>query len=214
VAARTAQAGWTGVVPTAVAQETLPKGTTRWIVSAVWVHLAAGPALLDRLGWQGSVTTTTQTPSSAPALVGASHQHALEARGVSRLKTRHRPLRPVSRRDATRLAGVRWRVGLAWRVLTLTAPRLRPALAERGEALTGRKPASRTPSPARPTPERVLAVFPSLPVTTLGTAEGSSHHVPPLNATPRPILALLELPDNLDACFARPSTNFVLHLRE
>jgi len=43
----------------------------------------------------------------------------------------------------------------------------------------------------------VLAVFPSLTLTTIGTAEGSYHHVTPLNATQRHSLAWLELPDNL-----------------
>jgi transposase len=214
VAERVAQAGWTGVVQTAVAPETLPDGTTRWVVAAVWVHLAAWRALLDRLGWQVSVTNTTKTHSGAPALVGSYHQHALEERGFSRLKPRHLPIRPVYVRDETRLAGLLWLLGLALRVLTLTEHRLRTALAERGETLTGRNPASRTQSTSRPTTERVLAVFTALTLTTISTAEGSAHHVTPLNATQRHILALLALPDNLDERLARPASNFVLHLRE
>jgi len=214
VAERTAQAGLTGVGQTAVAQEPLPDGTPRWLVSAVWVQLAAWHALRERLGWQVYVTTTTQTPSSAPALVGSSHQQALEERGCSRVKTRHRPMRPVSRRDATRLAGLLWLWCLALRVLPLTEQRLRTALAERGAALMGLNPGSRTQRTSRPTTERVLAVLTSLTLTTIGTVEGSSHHVTPLNATQRHILALLEVPDNLYERLARPSTNFVLHLRE
>ena len=214
MAEHTAQAGLTGVVQTAVAQETLPDGTTRWIVSAVWVHLAAWQVLLERLGWQAYVTNTTKMHYSAPALVGAYHQQALEERGFSRLKTRHLHIRPVYLRDETRLAGLLWLLCLALRVLTLTEHRLRTALAERGEGLTGLNPASRTQSTSRPTTERVLAVFTALTLTTIGTAEGSYHHVTPLNATQRLILALLELPDNLYERLARPSTNFVLHLRE
>jgi hypothetical protein len=38
--------------------------------------------------------------------------------------------------------------------------------------------------------------------------------VTPLNATQRHILTLLELPDNLYERLARPTSNFVLHLRE
>ena len=214
VAERTAQAGLTGVVQTAVAEETLADGTTRWIVAAVWVNLTAWQALVARLGWQVYVTNTTNTHSSAPALVRSSHQQALEERGCSRLKTRHLHIRPVSLRDETRLAGLLWLLCLALRVLTLTEHRLRTALAERGEALTGLNPASRTQSTSRPTTERVLAVFTALTLTTIGTAEGSYHHVPPLNATQRHILALLELPGNLYERLARPSTNIVLHLRE
>ena len=214
VAERIARAGLPGVVQTAVAEETLPDGASRWIVSAVWGHLAAWQALVARLGWQVYVTNTTKAHYSAPALVASSHQHALEERGFSRLKTRNLPMRPVSLRDETRLAGLLWLLCVALRVLTLTEHRLRTALAARGEELAGLNPASRTQSPSRPTTERVLAVFTSLTLTTIGTAGGSYHHVTPLNATQRHILALLELPDNLYERFARPSTNFVLHLRE
>jgi len=123
-------------------------------------------------------------------------------------------MRPVSRRDATRLASLLWLWCLALRVLPLTEQRLRTALAERGAALMGLNPGSRTQRTSRPTTERVLAVLTSLTLTTIGTVEGSSHHVTPLNATQRHILALLEVPDNLYERLARPSTNFVLHLRE
>jgi len=214
VAERIARAGLTGVVQTAVAQEMLPDGTTRWVVSAVWGHLAAWQALGDRLGWQVYVTTTTKTHYRAPALVMSYHQHALEERGCSRLKPRNLRIRPVSLRDETRLVGLLWLLCLALRVLTLTEYRWRTALAERGATLAGLNPASRAQSTSRPTTERVLAVFTSIPLTTIGTEGGSSHHVTPLNATQRHILALLELPDTLYERLARPSTNFVPHLRE
>jgi transposase len=214
VAERIARAGLPGVVQTAVAEETLPDGTSRWIVSAVWVHLAAWQDLVDRLGWQVYVTNTTKVHYSAPALVASYHQQALEERGFSRLKTRNLHIRPVYLRNETRIAGLLWLLCLALRVLTLTEHRLRTALATRGEKLAGLNPASRTQSTLRPTTERVLAVFTALTLTTIGTAGGSYHHVTPLNATQRHILALLELPDNLYERLARPSTNFVLHLRE
>ena len=70
VAERIALAGLPGVVQTAVAEETLPDGTRRWIVSAVWVHLAAWQAQ-DRLGWQVYITNTTKAHYSAPALVAS-----------------------------------------------------------------------------------------------------------------------------------------------
>lgn len=214
VAERIAQAGLTGVVQTAVAAETLPDGPSRWIVSAVWGHRAAWQALGDRLGWQVDVTNTTKGHDSAPALVASSPQQALEARGVSRLKTRKLPIRPVSLRDATRIAGLLWLLCLALRVLTLTEQRVRTALAARAEARTGLNPASHTQRTSRPTTERVLAAFASIPLTTIGTEGGDYDHVTPLNATQRHILALLELSDNLYERFARPSANFVLHLRE
>jgi hypothetical protein len=214
VAERIARAGLTAVVQTALAQETLPEGTTRWIVVAVWVNLAAWPALVERLGWQVYATNSTKAPYRAPALVASYHQQALEERGFSRLKTRNLHIRPVYLRDEIRLAGLLGLLCLALRVLTLTEHRLRTALTERGEELAGLNPASRTQSTSRPTTERVLAVFTSITLTTLGTDRGYYHHVTPLNATQRHILALLELPDNLYERLARPSANFVLHLRE
>ena len=146
--------------------------------------------------------------------MGSSHQHALEERGFSRVKTRHLHMRSVSLRNETRLAGLLWLLCLALRVLTLTEHRVHTALAERGEALAGLNPASRTQRTFRPTTERVLAVFPAFTLTPIGTAGGSAHHVTPLNATQRHILALLELSGNLYERLARPSANFVLHLRE
>ncbi len=156
VAERIAQAKLTGVVHTRVAQETLPDGTVRWIVSALWVNLAAWQALVERLGWKVYVTNTTQAHYDAPALVAAYHQQVVQGRGFSRLKTRHLHIRPVYLRDEKRIAGLLWLLCLALRVLTLTEYRLRTALAERGEEVVGLNPASRTQSTARPTTERVL----------------------------------------------------------
>ena len=216
VAQRIAQANLTGVVQTRVAQETLPDGTTRWVVSALWVNLAAWQGLVERLGWQVYVTNTTKAHYEAPALVAAYHQQVVQERGFSRLKSRHLHIRPVYLRDEKRIAGLLWLLCLALRVLTLTEYRLRTALAERGEELVGLNPASRTPSTARPTTERVLDAFPSITLTTIEVEGGQYRHVTPLNATQCHILALLKLPDDLYERLANPPTNsnFVLHLRE
>jgi transposase len=214
IAERIAKAGLSGVVQTRVAQETLPDGSTRWIVSALWVNLAAWQALVARLGWQVYVTNTTKAHYDAPALVAAYHQQVVQERGFSRLKTRHLHIRPVYLRDENRIAGLLWLLCLALRVLTLTEYRLRTALAERGEALAGLNPASRSQSTARPTTERVLDAFTSITLTTIEAAGGLYHHVTPLNAMQRHVLALLKLPDDLYERLASPSTNLVLHLRE
>lgn len=214
VVERIARAGLTAVLQTALDEETLPDGSTRWIVAAVWVNLAAWQALVDRLGWKVYVTNSSKTHYRAPALVASYHQQALAERGFSRLKTRNLHIRPVYLRDETRIAGLLWLLCLALRVLTLTEHRLRAALTARGEELAGLNPASRTQSTARPTTERVLNVFTSITLTTISTEEGCYHHVTPLNAVQRHILALLELPENLYESLAGPSANFVLHLRE
>jgi hypothetical protein len=203
-------------VQTRVAQEPWPHGTTRWVVSALWVNLAAWQALVERLGWQVYVTHTTQAQYSATALVAAYHQQVVQERGFSRLKTRHLHIRPVYLRDEERIAGLLWLLCLALRLLTLTEHRLRLALAEGGEEVRGLNPASPTQSTARPTTERVLDAFTSITLTTIAVERGHYQHVTPLNATQRHILALLKLPDDLYERLATPPTNsnFPLHLRE
>jgi transposase len=214
VGERIAGAGLTGVVQTALSAETLPDGTRRWIVAAVWVNLAAWQALGERLGWQVYVTNTTRVQYTAPALVASYHQQVLEERGFSRLKSRNLHIRPVYLRDETRIAGLLWLLCLALRVLTLTEYRLRIALAERGEALVGLNPASRIQRTTQPTTERVLAAFANLTLTTIRAASACYHYVTPLNATQRHVVALLQLPGDLYERLAQPPTNLVLHLRE
>lgn len=214
VAERVAGAGLTGVVQTTVAEDTLSDGTTRWIVAAVWVHLAAWQALVERLGWQVYVTNTTATQYTTPTLVAVYHQQVIAERGFSRLKTRNLHIRPVYLRDETRIAGLLWLLCLALRVLTLTEYRLRTALAERGEALAGLNPASRAQTTAQPTTERVLAAFANVTLTTIRAAGECFHHVTPLNPTQCHVLALLELPADLYERLAQPASNLVLHLRE
>jgi transposase len=214
VAERVARAGLTGVVHAAVTEETLPDGTTRWIVAAVWVALAAWHALVERLGWQVYVTNTTATQYTAPALVVAYHHQVLHERGFSRLKTRNLQIRPVFLRDEQRIAGLLWLLCLALRVLTLTEHRLRTALADRHEKLAGLNPASRTEATSRPTTERVIAAFASITLTTIQTGGECYHHVTPLNTTQRQTLALLQLPVELYERLAQRSSNLVLHLRE
>lgn len=214
VAERVAGAGLTGVVHAAVTEETLPDGTTRWIVAAIWVDLAAWYALVERLGWQVYVTNTTAAQYTAPALVGAYHHQVILERGFSRLKTRNLQIRPVFLRDELRIAGLLWLLCLALRVLTLTEHRLRMALADRHEALGGLNPASRTETTSLPTTERVIAAFSSITLTMIQTGGECYHHVTPLNTTQYHILALLQLPADLYERLAQRSSNLVLHLRE
>lgn len=216
VAERIAQAKLSGVVQTRVIQETLPDGTTRWVVSALWVNLAAWQALVERLGWQVYVTNASPAHYRATTLVTAYHQQVVHERGFSRLKTRHLHIRPVYLRDEERIAGLLWLLCLALRVLTLTEHRLRLALAERSEEVTGLNPASRTQGTMRPTTERVLDAFTSITLTTIEMERGQYLHVTPLNATQCHILALLKLPADLYERLATPPThsNFLLHLRE
>jgi hypothetical protein len=59
VAERIARAGLTGIVGATVGEARVPNGTSRFIVTSVWVDRAAWQAMVDRLGWQVYVTNTT-----------------------------------------------------------------------------------------------------------------------------------------------------------
>jgi len=203
-----------GVVQTAVEPILLRDGSRAWVVTAIWVDLAAWQAMVERLGWQVYVTNSTPDQYDVPALVAAYHQQPVHERTFSRLKTRNLHLRPVFLRDETRIAGLVWLLCLALRVLTLTEQRLRTALQNQDAALVGLNPASRTQAITQPTTERVIRAFRNLTVTVV-TGEGwEQRHVSSLNQTQQQILDLLGLPPDLYARLSLPPRNLALRMRE
>ena len=137
---RTHRAGWVagGWCKRAVADETLPDGTRRWIVSAggcIWPR----QALVDRLGWQVYITNTTKAHYSAPALVASRASKRLRS-GLQSLKPRNLHIRPVYLRNETRIASCSATLPILRRVSspsTSSAAPLQPWLrvpAERGTA--------------------------------------------------------------------------------
>jgi transposase len=189
-------------------------GTPCWTVGAYGVDLAAWQDMVDRLGWQVYLSSTTPEQYDAPTLVAAYRRQAIQERGFARLKTRNLHIRPVYLSDECRIAGLSWLLCLALRVLTLTEYRLRTALQQRGETLAGLNPASRCQTTQRPTTERVIAAFQHLTRTAVALADGRLHHVTPLTPTQEHILALLQLPPDLYSRLASPSPKPLLHLRE
>jgi transposase len=214
VAERIAAAGLTGVVQTALREEGLPNGTTRWVVAGFWVERAAWQALVDQLGWQVYVTNTGATQVDVARCIAVYHGQAVQERGFSRLKTRNLQIRPVYLRDAQRIAGLAWLLTLALRVLTLVEHRVREALAAQQEEVAGLNPAQRGQTTARPTTERLIAAFDQMTVTTVQQGAMIYRHVTPLTATQQQILRLLRLPPDLYDQLAVPHPNLVLHLRE
>ncbi len=131
------------------------------------VDLVDWQVMVDRLGWQVSVTNTTPDQYDVPALVAAYHQQPVHERTFSRLKTRNLHLCPVFVRDETRNVGLVWLLCLALRILVLTEQCLRAALQEQGTELAGLNPASRTQTTTTPTTERVIRAFRHLTVTVV-----------------------------------------------
>ena len=76
LAERIERAGLTGVVQTALTEETLPNGTTRWVVERFWVDRTAWQNLVDRLGWQVYVTNTDADAYDVPTIVAVYHGQA------------------------------------------------------------------------------------------------------------------------------------------
>jgi transposase len=203
-----------GIVQVPLCAEPRPNGTSRWVVGAYRVDLDAWHAMVDRLGWQVYVTSTTVAQYAAPTLVDTYRHQVIQERGFARLKTRNLHIRPVYLRDEGRIAALTWLLCLALRVLTLTEYRLRLALQARGESLAGLNPASRTQTTTRPTTERVIQAFQHITRTTIATAGQPVQHVTPLTPTQTHILALLALPTDLYARLATPSPQPLVHLRE
>ncbi len=80
-------------------------GTSCWTVAAFGVDLAAWRAMVERLGWQVYLTSTTLEQYAAPALVAAYRQQVIQERGFARLKTRNLHIRPLYLSDERRIAG-------------------------------------------------------------------------------------------------------------
>jgi transposase len=203
-----------GVVEVPLEEEARAKGTRRWIVGAYSVNLAAWAALVARLGWHVSVTSTTPAQYTAPTLVRAYRQQVVQERGFARLKTRNLQIRPVYLHDEQRICGLTWLLTLALRVLTLVEYRLRTALRQRGESLVGLNPASTTQATQRPTTERVLHAFRNITRTHLTHAGQTQHHVTPLTPLQEHLLSLLQLPADLYARLGTAAPQPLLHLRE
>jgi transposase len=189
-------------------------GSACWIVGSFGVDLTAWQALVDRLGWQVSLTSTTAAQYAAPALVRAYRKQVLQERGFARLKTRNLHIRPLYLSDERRIAGLTWLLCLALRVLTLTEYRLRTALQQRGETLSGLNPSSRSQTTERPTTERVLAAFQHITRTAVTLTAQVHHHVTPLTPLQDRVLTLLGLPPDLSARLAVATPEPLTHLRE
>jgi len=203
-----------GVVQVDLREDTRRDGSARWTVGAIAVDRAAWQQMVARLGWHVYVTNTTADQYTAPALVDAYRHQVIQERGFARLKTRNLRIRPVYLSDERRIAGLTWLLCLALRVLTLTEYRLRTALQQRGDTLTGLNPASRTQTTVRPTTERVIAVFQNITRTALALPGTTLYHVTPLTPVQEHIIALLGLPCDLYGRLASPAPQPLVHLRE
>jgi len=205
---------FTGLVTLHLVEETLPTGTTRWTVGSFALDPAAWQASLQRLGWLVYLTNTSSAQYDTPALLWNYRHQVFIERSFSRLKTRHLSIRPLFVRDEQRISGLTWLLCLALRVLTLTEFRLRSALQQHHQALTGLNPAIPSQATNRPTTERVIHAFQNLTLTLVQMGTLIIRHVTPLSSTQNHILALLNLPPDLYSRLTRLPPNLSLSLFE
>src|SRR5258708_40284022 len=156
-----------GLMKVPLLEESLPNGTTRWIVGDFCIDQAAWEMYRAQLGWQLYLTNTTPEQYDNSALLWNYRHQIFHERTFSRLKTRHLNIRPLYLRDERRIVGLTWLLCLALRLLTLTEFRLRSALALHQERLVGLNPAVPSQRTARPTTERVLQAFHNLTFTSI-----------------------------------------------
>lgn len=186
-----------GLMTVSLIEETLPDGTTRWIVGTFALDQTAWETYRAHLGWQLYLTNTTPAQVENTAVLWTYRHQIFHERTFSRLKTRHLNIRPLYLRDEQRIVGLTWLLCLALRFLTLTEFRLRAALEQRQESLIGLNPAVPSQATARPTTERVLKVFHNLIFTSMDFGTSLLRFITDLSTTQRQILELLHLPDDL-----------------
>jgi transposase len=184
-----------GEVP--LLEESLPNGTSRWIVGAFSLDEAGWDSYQRQMGWQLYLTNATPAQYDNTALLWTYRHQVFHERTFSRLKTRQLNIRPLFLRSEQRIVGLTWLLALALRLLTLTEFRLRTALQQGHAGLVGLNPAVPSQAVTRPTTERVLHAFKNLTFTAINFGNSIQHFISDLSPTQCQILALLALPSDL-----------------
>ena len=183
-----------GLVTVTLVEETLAKGSSRWIVGDFRLDTAAWQTYQQRLGWQLYLTNATTAQYENPVLLWPYRHQIFHEHTFSRLKTRHLHIRPVFLRDEQRIDGLTWLLCVALRLLTLTEFRVRVQLALHHQALPGLNPAAPSRAVTRPTTERILHAFTNLTFTAIDFGNSVLHFITDLSPLQRQLLALLSLP--------------------
>lgn len=130
-----------GVVSVAYKSEPRPDGGKRWLVADYQCDAAAWDKMVARLGWQVYLSNKPTDLYTDPDLVLTYRRQPRLERGISRLKSRNRHIRPVFLHDEQRIWALTWLLFLALRVVVLLEFRVRRELARRQEEIVGLNPA-------------------------------------------------------------------------
>jgi transposase len=168
----------------------------RYRISAVNEDTEAIARHQDRLGWRAYVTNLPNTSwSLTDSVVHYRAGHVVE-QDFHNLKDRPLGLSPLYVHRSDQIVGMTHLLTLALRVLLLLQNKLRQALEQDGQTLTGLYESQPGRATDRPTGQRILRTFARAELTRVGMhVEGQRHwQLTPLSPLIIQILALLRVP--------------------
>jgi len=152
---------------------------------------------LFKAGWRIYLTNAPQEQLSLTAAVLAYRDQYIEENIFRRLKGKMLSITPLYVQRDDHAQGLFHLLSLAARLLALGDYTARQALAKKQEELDGIYPGNPKRSTARPTMERMLAVFDNINLSIIHLAEQTICQATPLTAVQERILSLLGLPTTL-----------------
>lgn len=150
-----------------------------------------------KAGWRIYLTNAPQEHLSLTEAVLAYRDQYIEENIFRRLKGKMLSITPLYVQRDDHAQGLFHLLSLAARLLALGDYTARQALAEKQEELDGLYPGNPKRSTARPTMERMLAVFDNINLSLIHLTEQTICQVTPLTAVQERILSLLSLPTTL-----------------
>lgn len=149
---------------------------------------------IRRLGWRVYATTHPAEELSLAQGVAAYRSEDVIEQGFGRLKGRSLSLMPLFLQYEQRVVALISLLSIALRVLVLMQFVVRRHLQQAGAMLKGISPGQPGRQTAQPTTERMLSAFHGAPLSRI-KIDGKLHeYLTPLNAVPKRILKLMEVP--------------------
>ncbi len=188
-----------------------PNRPTQTLETHTWTVTArrrpAAIARFDRLaGWRVYVTNTPTQRLSLADAVQCYRQEWQPEHGFHRLKGGRLAIMPLFLRDEDRIRGLLVLLGIALRVLTLTALVVRRDLAATGEKLKGLYAGNPNRATDQPTAERLLNAFDNLTLYRHETQTEIWYEVTALSPLQRRILQALGIPKSV---YAPPAASLI-----
>jgi transposase len=154
----------------------------------------ARAAFKEQAGWRPDVTNAPTVRLSLQQAVEKYAGQWQPEQGFHRLKGGLLQVAPIFLRTDRQMRGLRLRVTMVLRLLTLLEFVARRNLAAEGATVSGLYAGAPTKATARPTAERLLAAFAGITLYTMRIGNHLHHQLSPLTALHKQILQYLGLP--------------------